>query len=158
MCLIVDANAAAEFLSSPSAIREWLRGDSDQPRLVASGLLLQELARLANVRQYLVELNRAGKLRSADTDRLRQEEDRLRAGGLCRSNDIHVLSLAIVSGARTLATFDNALAEDFRNPALIRQPRGSIYRDPANHAHLLRHTPPSCGVESAGKRRRRRVK
>jgi hypothetical protein len=104
-------------------------------------------------------LNRAGRLRSADANRLRQEENRLRAGHRIESNDIHVLALAIVSGARTLATFDNALTRDFRNAAIINGPRGDIYRNPASHAHLLRHTPVSCGVRSSDKRRqRRRVK
>jgi hypothetical protein len=125
---------------------------------VADGALKEELAKLDDVRRFLVVLERAGRLRSADAQSLRKETDRLHAGRRCRSNDHHVLALAIVSGARTLATFDNALAEDFKNAALISRPRGSIYRDPASHAHLLRHTPASCGLESAAKRSDRRVK
>lgn len=158
MCLIVDANAAGQFLASTSPVRNWLLGAKGDPRLVADGLLKKELVKLDDVRRFLAVLDRAGRLRSADADSLRKEADRLRAGGRCRSNDSHVLALAIVSGARTLATFDNPLADDFKNAEFISRPRGSIYRDPANHAHLLRHTPASCGVGSAGNRRGRRVK
>ena len=152
VCLIVDANAAGQFLAKKSPVTDWLFGDKGVPRLVAAGKLVKELARLDSVRRLLATLNRAGRLKSADAA-LRREEVRLRDGRQCRSNDIHVLALALVSGARTLATFDHALANDFRDAKLIKRPRGRIYRDPENHAHLLRHTPTSCGVRSAGNRR-----
>lgn len=139
-------------------LRDWLLGEKGHPRLVVAGALKEELVKLDGVRRLLTVLSQAGRLKSADADRLRQEEDRLSADGRCRSNDSHVLALAIVSGARTLATFDNALADDFRNPGIISRPRGRIYRDSANHSHLLRHTPASCGVRSTDKRRGRRVK
>ena len=136
-----------------SHVTDWLFGDKGDPRLVAAGKLMRELARLDSVRRLLATLNRAGRLRSVDAAQLRQEEARLRAGRHCRSNDIHVLGLAIASGARTLATFDHALANDFRDAKLINRPRGRIYRDHENHGHLLCHTPASCGVRSAGNRR-----
>ncbi len=86
-----------------------------------------------------------GKLRSADSESIQHEEQRLRSTAICGSNDHHILALAIVSGARTLATDDNPLAADFRNKRIIDQPRGSIYRHPAKHRRLLRHTS-SCGI------------
>ncbi|SPE26752.1 hypothetical protein SBA3_1300008 [Candidatus Sulfopaludibacter sp. SbA3] len=70
------------------------------------------------------------------------------------SNDHHVLALAITSGARTLATLDNELAQDFKNKNIIDNPRGSVYRD-QTHARLLRHTPVSCSVRPDGSRDRR---
>ena len=156
MCLIVDTNAARQFLARPGPLRNWLLGEKGHPRLVAAGALREELVRIDDIRRLLTALDRAGRLRSADPERLLREEARLRADGRCRSNDSHVLALAIVSGARTRATFDNALAHDFRNSDLISRPRGNIYRDPANHTHLLRHTPASCGVRSTDDRRGRR--
>jgi predicted nucleic acid-binding protein len=146
MCLIVDANAAASFLGQPSAIRKWLLGERGEPRLVAAGLLLRELVKLTEVRRVLLELNRTGRLRSVSPERLQQEEARLRTAGQCRSNDVHVLALGIASGARTLATFDRALTLDFGNAKIINKPRGSVYSKPKVHAHLLRHTPKSCGL------------
>lgn len=147
MCLIVDANVAPKFLAQPSAVVDWLFGDRGTPRLVAAGKLREELARNDTVRRQLVALDRAGRLRSADSQILRQEERRLSSNRICTSNDRHVLALAIVSGARTLATNDNALAADFRNKSIIDKPRGKIYRDPDTHAHLLCHTS-SCGLRS----------
>jgi len=146
MCLIVDANVAGRFLAQPGAIVDWLSGKRGDPRLVAAGKLRRELAILDKVRRLLVALERAGRLRSADEQRLATEEARLRRAGQCESNDHHVLALAIVTGARTLATDDDALARDFKNARLISAPRGKIYRDPESHGKLLRHTPKSCGI------------
>ena len=148
MCLIVDANVAGVFLARSSAIRKWLGGQTGRPRLVAAGKLKSELAMIHDVRLYLVELERAGRLRFNFSDKaLHEEENFLRKAGMCVSNDLHVLALAIVSGARTVATRDQALSKDFRNKAVVDSPRGSIYRDPGKHGHLLCHTS-SCGVQA----------
>lgn len=155
MCLIVDANAASRFLAQPSAIIDWLLGNRGEPRLVAAGKLREELSVIGEVRRLLVRLEQAGRLRSADATHLHREQTRLRSAGHCTSNDHHVLALAIVSGARTLATHDDPLTADFRNPAIIANPRGRVYRDPQNHRKLLGHTP-SCGIRPADRPRRRR--
>src|SRR5271157_6297046 len=110
MCLIVDANVAVQFLVQPNAIIQWLLGERRSPRLVASGKLREELAWHDGVRRLLVRLEQAGRLRAVEAGRLRQETARLHASGCCVSNDLHVLALAIMSGARTLATLDNGLA------------------------------------------------
>lgn len=156
MCLIVDTNTAGDFLAQRSAIRDWLLGDRGSPRLVAAGRLLEELVRNNAVQRLLRVLEQAGRLRSVSSDVLRREEAQLQTSALCRSNDLHVLALAIASGARTLATFDDNLTSDFRNPRIINGPRGSIYRNPALHRHLLRHTPQSCSVQSGNSARKRR--
>ncbi len=51
----------------------------------------------------------------------------LRKEGVCKSNDVHVLALALVSGARLLYTNDAALKDDFGNPEIVARPRGKIY-------------------------------
>jgi hypothetical protein len=150
--LIVDANVR-NLLSQPkSHVNAWLNGQRGKPRLVAAGRLLQELSGHVEVRKRLVELERAGRLRRPDSDKLGQEEARLRRGGLCVSNDQHVLALAIVSGARTLATDDDDLTSDFKNKAIINAPRGSVYRETPQHRRLLGHTPRSCGVHTTARR------
>ena len=47
--------------------------------------------------------------------------------GQCRSDDPHVLALAIVSGARLLYSNDAALQRDFKDKRLIDSPRGKVY-------------------------------
>jgi hypothetical protein len=157
VCLIVDANVRNLLSERNSLVNAWLNGQTGNPRLVAGGKLLEELANKEDVGKRLIELERAGRLRSPDRTMLSWEETRLRRDGRCVSNDHHVLALAIVSGARTLATNDDDLIGDFKNKAIIDQPRGSVYRDVPEHKRLLRHTPESCGVHSSddpGPRRR----
>ena len=158
MCLIVDANVAGRFLAQPGAIVDWLSGTRGEPRLVAAGKLRRELAVVDKVRRLLVALERAGRLRSADERRLETEEARLRRAKQCGSNDHHVLALAIVTGARTLATDDDALARDFKNRRVVAAPAGKVYRNPEIHGKLLGHTPKSCGIRPlrASRRRQRR--
>lgn len=151
VCLIVDANVAPKFLLQSGAIIDWLFGNRGVPRLVAAGKLREELAKNDKVRRMLLTLERAGRLRSADRETLRSEARRLHAGRRCTANDRHVPALAIVTGARTFATDDNALAADFKNKRIIDQPRGSIYRDPARHGRLLRHIT-SCGIDQLPRR------
>ena len=51
---------------------------------------------------------------------------KLRQQGICKSNDPHVLALALVSGARLLYSNDPDLIEDFKNPEIISNPRGKV--------------------------------
>ena len=155
MCLIVDANAATGFLARPSAIVDWLLGERGAPKLVAAGKLRDELALISGVRRLLTRREQAGRLRSADAGRLRNAENRLRHTLQCRSNDHHILALAIVSGARTLVTHDDALTSDFTNHRIISSPRGEVYRDPERHSKLLCHTT-SCGIRADRNRKKRR--
>ena len=52
--------------------------------------------------------------------------------GVCKSNDLHVLALALVSGARLLYTNDTALIDDFGNREIVTRPRGKIYTTAQN--------------------------
>ncbi len=73
------------------------------------------------------------------------KEKELKKARLCKSNDGHIIALAIVSGARTLCSNNKRkkhLFADFTNKALIDDPRGGVYQNPS-HRHLLAHTP-SC--------------
>lgn len=146
MCLIVDANVAKEFLTQAGPVTAWLSRSKVNPRLVAAGKLLKELVLIAEARRLLVVLQRDGKLRGADPARLQSEERRLHAAGHCQSNDRHILALAIITGARTLATSDKKLMRDFRNKLIIDNPRGHVYSRPDEHGHLLCHTTSSCGI------------
>jgi hypothetical protein len=151
--LIVDANLRNLLSDRDSIVNGWLSGQRGNPKLVAAGKLLEELAGKDDVRKRLVELERAGRLRRTDGVRLEEEETLLRNSGRCVSNDHHVLALAIVSGARTLATDDDELIRDFKNKAII-APKGSIYRDTPEHQHLLQHTK-SCGIHASSRRSQR---
>jgi predicted nucleic acid-binding protein len=148
MCLIVDANAAGTFLAQKSAVIDWLLGTKGSPRLCAGGKLTRELEIVGNVRVLLRQLSEAGRLRRIPDADIEAQVRQLKSKKLHRSNDAHVLALAIASGARTLATADASLIADFKNPRIIHDPRGRVYRDPDKHGRLLCHTPQSCRVRA----------
>lgn len=53
MCLIVDTKVAPKYLVQPGPVRDWLRGNRGNPKLVASGKLRVELAKHDGVRLRL---------------------------------------------------------------------------------------------------------
>jgi len=54
-------------------------------------------------------------------------EDKIQAEDRLKSDDAHVVALAIVSGARLLYSKDVDLHEDFKNSKIISDPRGKVY-------------------------------
>ena len=116
--------------------------------LVAGGKLFSELsqnAEFSSVFNGMVQAGRARRIPDKDVD---AEEDAIRAEGVhMKSNDIHVLALARVSGARLLFTNDGNLQDDFRDRRIIRGTQGRVYntQDPYHtvtktHRALLNRT------------------
>lgn len=156
MCIIIDVHVFTtkpELLGNPvhvdaQPVLNWLSGSG---RLVYGGRLAEEYSRVGEIRRWLSEMVRAGKARQFSKDEVVKKERDI--SGLCRSNDQHIIALAIVSGARILYSLDIKLGADFRNGELVKDPRGSCYTL-AGHKHLLRHSS-SCGVKPRPRTRRK---
>ena len=138
MCAIVDANVASEVFGSdrpPAGKRffDWL--SSPRGQLVVGGKLREELARDRRFVQWLKSALRNGRARSVTDDAVDAHATGLRKEGACKSNDLHVIALALVSGARLLYTNDTALIDDFGNPEIVARPRGKVYTT-ARNAHV----------------------
>jgi hypothetical protein len=101
----------------------------------------------------LVELDRKGRARAVSGALVDEETAALRASGLCRSNDVHVIALARVGRVGLLCACDNALKRDFKTKALIDRPRGKVYNR-KSHKELLREFCSSVGPRSARRRHR----
>lgn len=139
MCLVVDANKASDVFRRPDSdyakpIWAWLRRDGI---LVFGGKLAAELAMVNEARRLLAELLRGGRAFQEKDGEIAAEEARLQEKGSYRSNDPHVIALCLVSGARVVATEDQLLMQDLKDPAIVK-PRARIYRRPS-HRNLLRH-------------------
>ena len=80
----------------------------------------------------LMRLNQAGKAKLIPSKKLVVTERELLTQEKTRSNDLHILALAKVSGARLLFTEDKNLMEDFKNTQLINNPKGRIYSRASN--------------------------
>ena len=141
MCVIVDANAAAETLAStPSEdavpVRNWL--EKANGRMVFGGVLQDELAKVKTAWRSIYKLWQAGRAIQIPRSRIEQETSIIKAKHALRSDDPHVIALARVSGARVLFSRDRALHADFGNPELVANPRGRVYQR-RSHMRLLHH-------------------
>ena len=144
MCVIIDANLASSvFAKNPNQdyepVKDWFTNPQKDGVLVFGGHLGKELNRVGNARRLLRQLHSAGRAIQMPNGDVNTEESNVIDSRICRSDDAHVIALARISGARTLCSNDQNLHQDFGNPQLINNPRGSIYQN-ASHRHLLRHT------------------
>ncbi len=145
MCLIVDANNAAEFFSgtNPDFTEIYSFVLKHGCCIVYGGKLKEELIGVESVRRALLVLDKAGKAKAISDSEVKRVEKEILEAGLCKSNDAHVIALAQVSGCRLVCTADEALQHDVKNPALLNAPRGKIYKN-ASHKHLLRKHCHAC--------------
>lgn len=149
MCAIVDANVVAEVFGRkrpPAGAKffDWINGGNG--RLVVGGRLLEELDRSSEeFKIWRQGATLAGRMRVIDPSEINARTRELQNEGKCASNDLHVLALAQVSGARLLYSNDRALQRDFKNKNLIDRPRGKVYSTlryqsvKDNHKRLLRN-------------------
>lgn len=139
--MIVDANRLGVLLSRRSnedvkPIHDWLNDGRGVIIYSTDGEFERDVSEKA--RLALAELARSGKARLVGRRRLQSEVKLLKAEANYRSNDPHVLALAIVSGARLLYTADQALRDDFKKGKwmngkfIIQKPRGKLYSSKDN--------------------------
>ena len=139
MCLILDTDIVHKVFPSPSVdfdpVHRALMGG--RAKCVYGGGLTREYQQMVSFRRLLLRLDQQGIAQQFDDSKVDSEEKKLRGRAICQSNDAHILALAIVSKARLLCSEDEALGEDFTNPAILPKPRGNIYKR-AEHEHLIR--------------------
>lgn len=136
MCGIVDANVAHEVFGDdrpPAGVRffDWLASPHGQ--LVVGGDLLRELSQNRRFVRWFGAAVRTGRARSMPDDAVNARADELRQRDVCRSDDEHLLALALVTGARLLYTNDAALIADFKNREIVANPRGKVYTTAENN-------------------------
>ena len=137
MCVIFDANVAGVlFIDSKKRsdaatnFLEYL--DKREIKLVVGGKLLEELT--TGSTKFKEWLNGAVQRESASiipADKI-EKEQKLLEGEKLKSDDPHVLALAIVSGASLLYTHDENLIADFKNRVLIPGRNRTVYKSDRN--------------------------
>ena len=135
MCAIMDNNVRGQVFGNDRPgtgefFYNWLQERGGRP--VVGGKLLRELGDYGNFTQWLAEARRSGRARIILDEEVDAETESLQAQPVCRSNDEHILALAIANDTRLLFTNDQALQDDFRDPAIINDPRGKIYTTRVN--------------------------
>ena len=131
MCAILDANVVHEVFGSarPPAGKEffdWI--DKRSGHLVVGGKLGEELYKGSpRFRKWAEDARRSGRLRRVDDGKVNTRTEELRRAEACKSDDPHIIALAQIGRVRLLYSNDVALKGDFRNRALIDNPRGNVY-------------------------------
>jgi len=134
VCVIIDNNVVGQLFGSG---REHTKAEekfyeyinNGKPKLVAGGRLKDELFRHNKFRKWFIEADRRGDVKIISRSKIKFEENNL-SNKCYRSNDLHVLAIALVSGARLLCTNDKKLIDDFKDNNLINKPSGKIIKPP----------------------------
>ncbi|MFM5954872.1 MAG: hypothetical protein ACKOPE_11315 [Novosphingobium sp.] len=143
MCLIIDANRVADFCDREKPYMQllwtWI---SRGGKIVSGGHLETELFRHGSMRDLVTQLSRSGQLKRYSRAEIEPIQAHVSPG--CRSDDPHVVALAIRSGADLVVTEDTALISDLKNAQLVGT-RRKIYKEDnynprniRNHGKLLR--------------------
>ena len=133
MCAIVDANVRDQVFGDAQSepgkfFLDWLL-KSNGGVLALGGKLRNELSdngRNRNFMRVVTQLRLDGRVKDIPDNVVEAETEKLKAYQRS-SNDVHVLALARVSGARLLYTNDQYLQDDFTDSRIINHPIGRIY-------------------------------
>lgn len=130
MCAILDNDVASEVFgqdrpAAGKAFFDWIH--SGRGSLVAGGRLLAELDGTQAFKEWRRQALLAGRFRRVNDRAVEERTRRLERESSCRSNDPHVVALALVSGARLLYSNDRSLGDDFKDRTLIGNPPGKVY-------------------------------
>ena len=143
-CAILDADSIGEVFGNDEseAGTEFLKWVLDgRLRLVSGGHAQEELRGNTEFRKWAaarppnLSVYRQ-RLISTEKEKL---DIRKQMFGDVRSNDTHVLALAVVSGSRLLYSRDNALRDDFTDGSIILGPWGQLYNEGAKDSLADRH-------------------
>lgn len=139
MNIIIDSNIASSvLLEKHKNLFEYLRKKIDDGfcKIVYGGKLRDEYWNSNSIRKLILRYDQSGKACAYNSSKIKTLARVLRKEKTCKSNDEHIISLAIVSGARLLCTKDKDLHSDFKNKKLIDKPRGRIYQHTGHNRTL----------------------
>jgi hypothetical protein len=152
MCVIIDACVRDLVFSAPPSdaavpVIKWIE-EGDGRMAYGGTKLCDELFKSGNASRRIKAWKQAGRAMEFPKAVIDAEESVVRAMNAATSNDVHILALARVRGARVLFSSDGKLHADFKNAVIVDNPRGAIYQT-KDHGALLQHSA-SCRA-SAGK-------
>jgi len=131
MYAILDANVVHEvfgFNQPPAGEKFYNWIDTGSGHLVIGGKLRKELYEGSpRFKKWAEEAQKAGRLRREDDGKVNTRTEELCRGKACKSDDPHIIALAQIGRVRLLYSNDRDLQKDFRNRALIDNPRGRVY-------------------------------
>ena len=134
MCVILDANCIGKFNKNPvdkdmKPVQQWLERKSGKIVYSDTEQFKKEWDEGGG---YTLrrQLQRRDKLKLMSVQDVRQKENELTEK--IKSDDAHIIALAIVAGVKVLVSNDNKLIRDFKEHV----PQGKVYTT-KSHRHLL---------------------
>ncbi|MBF2755744.1 MAG: hypothetical protein ISN29_10885 [Gammaproteobacteria bacterium AqS3] len=128
MCLIIDANMFDGYIKQKDAnmqqLKFWVENKSRRVAYSNAGKMKQELARNPEMMEMLFAYRESEKAELFSEEEIKRQEETLQEYGL-KSDDEHILALALASGARLLVSEDRALGVDFKAHPI----RGKVYKN-----------------------------
>lgn len=134
MCVILDANCIGKYNKNPAdedmkPVKQWIESkngkivysDTDKFRrewVVGGGYALRR------------ELQRRNKLKLVSAREVQQKEDEVKE--VIKSDDPHIIALALIAHVKVLVSNDNKLIQDFKEHVS----QGKVYKT-KGHKHLL---------------------
>ena len=136
MCIILDVNRIGKFKNPADEdmgpVRYWLQKKNG--KIVCSDT--EQFKRewdAGGGHRLRRDLQRRGKLNLICPQQVLEKEHELK--GQIKSNDPHIIALAMITGVKVLVSEDKTLHGDFKNPRLA---GGKVYQT-KSHSRLLRN-------------------
>ena len=135
MCIILDANMLSRFKKHADEdikpVWDWVYNRNGKLAYATTEKFKEEWTR-GGGDSLLKELQRIKKLKPVSAQNVLEKQNELE--NQIKSNDPHIIALAVVANVKVLVSQDEALITDFTNRELVI--RGKAYQR-AEHAHLL---------------------
>lgn len=130
MCIILDTNCYGDFLNKHEdmqPVHNWLNQQGGKIVYSETNKFQQEAKGTFEV--YLVQLERAGRLKKIEPTDVEMKQQALLD---LKSDDPHIIALALAANVKVLVSKDKFLHEDFKTHVS----QGRVYQNAA-HKHLL---------------------
>ena len=126
MCIVVDANMFGAFRDrtdeNMESVWNWLRKKNGKIAYSNTKKFEDEWVR-GGVTGLIKLLRQSGQLKEIPSQEVEAKENELNRTGTIRSNDPHIIALAIIANVKVLVSNDRRLHEDFKDRNLGRWQR-----------------------------------
>ena len=133
MCAILDTNCIGKFIKGTNEdikpVRHWIYRKNGKIVYSATEKFRAEW-KGSKARDLMKELQRRSKFIEVPTRDVEEREDELKE--IIKSDDEHIIALALVAKVKVLVSDDNKLIADFKEHVV----QGRVYKT-KSHKHLL---------------------
>ena len=137
MCIVVDANMFGAFKDPANenmeSVWNWLRKKNGKIAYSNTRKFEEEWER-GGMTSLIKLLRQSGQLKEIPPQEVEAKENELNRIDTIRSDDPHIIALAIIANVKVLVSNDRTLHEDFKNRNLV---GGRVYQT-KSHSRLLR--------------------